>query len=267
MTTRRGPLRTTTRSGTLLDHVLVRMLRRLAASLLLRRGGRRRSYSSSPPWSATAREMIARLGPTPVIGLIAMNCIATGAYYAYAPESAAARRFCDEWMTLSSRRFRRRPAVLLTHAFMHQDPIHLAFNMLSLHSFGGITCAMLGPTRFLALFMTSAVAGGAAHIAYSRVMPALRFPASRIVRTDDAAVGASAGIAGCVMYYAVRVPRGEVTVFILPVPNPIFVVAFVGISAYFALFSETKGHWAHAGHLGGAAVGITYAAFRSLRRL
>jgi hypothetical protein len=37
-------------------------------------------------------------------------------------------------------------------------------------------------------------------------------------------------------------------------------------SAYFALYSESRSHYAHAGHLGGAMTGVAYALWRRARR-
>ena len=143
------------------------------------------------------------------------------------------------------------------------EPLHCALNMYTLWSFGGAACEMLGTPRFLALYAAAGLAGGAAQLAYCRAMPRLDFPASRVVRADDAIVGASAAIAGVVMYHVVRVPQGEVLLFILPVPNPLFAAGFLLGSAYFALYSESRSHYAHAGHLGGAMTGVAYALWRT----
>ena len=65
----------------------------------------------------------------------------------------------------------------------------------------------------------------------------------------------------------VRVPQGEVILFVLPVPNPLFAAGFVAGSLYFALFYEGRSQYAHAGHLGGALTGIAYALWRRARRM
>ena len=62
----------------------------------------------------------------------------------YGPSSSAVRRFYDANMVLSARRFRRRRWTIVTHFFAHLDALHLVVNMLSIYSFGGVACQMLG---------------------------------------------------------------------------------------------------------------------------
>lgn len=139
--------------------------------------------------------------------------------------------------------------------------------MFTLWSFGSSTLEMLGTRRFLGLYFASGLAGSYAHLAYSKYMPGTRFPASYAVRRDDAALGASGAIAGLTMYTATRVWQGQTILFIFPVPNPLFVLLFVGGSAYYCLYNNgTTGSYAHSAHLGGAAVGMGYALFRTLAR-
>jgi len=206
------------------------------------------------------------LGPLPVALIIATNVGVCGFYLYSQSSSVSVKRLYDEWFILSSARVRKRPIVLLTSMFTHLDPIHLLVNMYSLHSFGGTAYSMLGGPRFLGLYLASGIAGGMSQVYYNRLMPTNNFPASASVRRNDAAVGASAAISGGVMYYATRVPQGEVSIFIFPVPNPAFIALFMVGSVYFALYSPERSHWAHAGHVGGASVGIGYALYRRILR-
>jgi len=206
------------------------------------------------------------IGPLPVALIIASNISICGFYLYSHNTSFAVKRLYDEWFILSSSRVRKRPIVLFTSMFTHLDPIHCLVNMYSLHSFGSTAYGMLGGFRFIGLYLTSGIAGGLAQVAYNRMMPKSTFPASISVRRDDAAVGASAAISGVVMYYATRVPQGEISIFIFPVPNPAFVALFMVGSCYFAFYSTERSHWAHAGHLGGASVGIMYALGRRFLR-
>jgi membrane associated rhomboid family serine protease len=50
---------------------------------------------------------------------------------------------------------------LLTSAFLHGSPIHLLFNMVMLWWFGGPLESMLGRSRFVGLYLVSALAGSA----------------------------------------------------------------------------------------------------------
>jgi membrane associated rhomboid family serine protease len=48
---------------------------------------------------------------------------------------------------------------LLTAAFVHYGPIHLGLNMYALYLIGGLFERYIGPARFLAVYLTSALAG------------------------------------------------------------------------------------------------------------
>ncbi|MCW2831487.1 MAG: hypothetical protein JWP31_2179 [Aeromicrobium sp.] len=48
---------------------------------------------------------------------------------------------------------------LLTSAFLHSGPLHLLFNMYALYLFGPFVEQALGRTRFIAAYLTTAVAG------------------------------------------------------------------------------------------------------------
>jgi membrane associated rhomboid family serine protease len=227
---------------------------------------RTRAFPAVRSYSGTSRFSLSALGPLPVTMIIAANVSICGFYLYSQSSSIAVKRLYDEWFILSSSRIQKRPIVLLTSMFTHLDPIHLLVNMFSLHSFGGTAYSMLGGPRFIGLYIASGLAGGLAQIQYNRYMPTTTFPSSVSVRRNDAAVGASAAISGVVLYYATRVPQGEISIFIFPVPNPAFILFFVFGSLYFSLYSPERSHWAHAGHLGGAGVGIGYALYRRLLR-
>ena len=110
------------------------------------------SSSSSSPSLASASSLVARIGPLPVVFLLAANTAVCGTYLVYGPSSSAVRRFYDANMVLSARRFRRRRWTIVTHFFTHLDALHLVVNVLSIYSFGGVACQMLGNARFAILY-------------------------------------------------------------------------------------------------------------------
>lgn len=233
----------------------------------------RRHQHADPRWSssgqrfAVSQELRGYSRQSPLYALIAANVAVWGWYTAYGSGTPSGRRWFATNMLLSNSRFSARPYVVLTSMFSHVEPFHLFANMFTLWSFGSASMEMLGPSRFLALYFASGAAGGLAHLAYSRYMPGTRWPASYTVRRDDAALGASGAIAGLTMYTATRMYQGTTVLFIFPVPNPLFVLLFVGGSAYYCLYNTgSSGGFAHSAHLGGAAVGMGYAVFRTLMR-
>jgi membrane associated rhomboid family serine protease len=120
---------------------------------------------------------------------------------------------------------------LLTAAFLHQQIIHIGFNMFGLWMFGPPLEAALGRARFLALYLVSALAGSAASYAFN---PAFQ-----------PSLGASGAIFGVVGgYFAadrrVRSNLGGVAIYLLVLLLPGFLLPRID--------------W-HA-HLGGLAAGI-----------
>lgn len=233
----------------------------------------RRWQHTDPRWSAygqqstVQRELAQYSRSWPVYGLIAAN-VGVFAYFYSTSDRPSSRRAFSEHFVLSNSRFERRPYVALTSMFAHMDPVHLAMNCFTLWSFGSATLDMLGTRRFLALYFAGGLAGSLAHLTYSKYMPRYgrRWTAAYSVRRDDAAIGASAGVTALTMYTATRLFRSQTVLFVLPVPNLLFVPLFVGGSLYFCLEGNEGGRFAHAAHLGGAAVGIGYALTRALLR-
>jgi membrane associated rhomboid family serine protease len=123
---------------------------------------------------------------------------------------------------------------LLTAAFLHYGPIHLALNMLALWWFGSAVEQVLGRGRFLLLYIVSGLAGSAGAL---------------IASPNSLTVGASGAIFG-IMGAALVLERQRIYVFgggalSLIVLNVVFTFAIPGISI-----------GGHLGGLIGGAVGM-----------
>ena len=120
---------------------------------------------------------------------------------------------------------------LLTAAFLHYGPLHLAANMFALYLFGGAVEQVLGRWRYLLLYLVSGLAGSAGALLWS---------------PDSATVGASGAIFG-VLGAALVLERqrtyvlggGAMGIILL---NLAFTFAFSGVISV-------------GGHLGGLAGG------------
>jgi membrane associated rhomboid family serine protease/Zn-finger nucleic acid-binding protein len=141
----------------------------------------------------------------------------------------------------------------LTSFFLHAGIIHLAGNMYFLLVFGDNVEDLLRPVRYLALIAISAFVGDLLHIATD--------PRSQIPL-----VGASGGIAGVIVFYALKFPRVHLA-FLMRWGFVWF--RWIRLPAWFALvlwiLFQCIGAWEQkAGissvssfaHLGGAAVGF-----------
>jgi membrane associated rhomboid family serine protease len=131
---------------------------------------------------------------------------------------------------------------LVTAAFLHYGPIHIALNMFSLYYAGSILETAIGRWRFLLLYMVSGVAGSAGAIFWS---------------PNSLTVGASGAIFGVLGGLLVLERRGHLAtggqVLGLIVLNLLFTFAVPGIS--------------RGGHIGGLIAGIlVMVAFDRFRR-
>ena len=181
-------------------------------------------------------------------------------------ESPRARRLWLSRFLLSRHSFNDDPLVLVRSMFAHVSPLHLFFNLYTLHSFGASAVALLGPARFAALYFSAGIAGGAAQVYYPAVARALDWPAARARRWSDApSLGASGAIFGLIGLLGALAPRSEVVFFVIPMQQRVFLALVLGGSAAACYFGADGGaQLGHAAHIGGAVVGI--AAGMALRR-
>lgn len=227
-------------------------------------GSGRRSFRLPPSW--------------PVWAIIGANVGVTAYYYTVVLQGTSREQYkFDRRWALSRTRFADDKLALVRSMFLHVSPMHLLFNMFTLHSFGISMAHMIGPSRFLALYFTAGAVGGFCQLYYERIARALGFPAAqadlRIMYGDPASIGASGAIFGVVGAMAAMFPHNEIALFFIPMPNWAFLVLVGGGSAYLAWAGDTAfngsvadsaprlGHFAH---LGGLITGV--AASRLLRR-
>lgn len=131
----------------------------------------------------------------------------------------------------------------ITAGFVHTGLAHLAFNMITLYSFGPYIEREIGPWRFLAVYMGSELAANALTYWRHRDDPAY------------SAVGASGAISGVVFSFVLFAPWAMLGVlFIIPMPAIVFAFLYVAFSIYAS--NQQVGRVAHEAHLGGALGGI-----------
>ncbi len=130
-----------------------------------------------------------------------------------------------------------------TAGVVHVGLAHLAFNMITLFFFGPLIEGVMGPWRFLAVYVGSELAANA--LTYWR-------------HKDDpnySAVGASGAISGVLFSFVLFAPFELLYVFFaIPMPAILFAVLYVGLSIYSS--KQGGGRIAHEAHLGGALGGV-----------
>lgn len=137
----------------------------------------------------------------------------------------------------------REPWTVITYMFLHGGFMHLLFNMLGIFFFGPRVEQRLGSRRFITMYLIAGVAGAIAQSAFS---------------PNSVMVGASAGVFGIMMAYAIFWPRDQVLIWgVLPVEVRVLVI----FTTIFAIASGATGAGrgiAHYAHLGGYAGAYLY---------
>lgn len=135
---------------------------------------------------------------------------------------------------------------LLTAGWVHGDASHLLFNMLSLYFFADPVLRVLGPARFVALYVSAVI------VAF--VPTTLR----HMGNPRYASLGASGAVAA-VMFSAILLnPKLQLYVMFVPVPVPAAIFA-VGYLAYSAWQSHRPSDGVnHDAHFAGAVYGSLF---------
>jgi len=137
---------------------------------------------------------------------------------------------------------------LLTYGFLHSptDIRHILFNMFALWLFGRDVEYKYGAREFVLFYLAAVVVAG-----LSWSIAELAFGRSAVV------VGASGGIAGVLILFALCFPRRIVLfMFIIPMPMWVFGVLIVGWDIIRAM--DVDNPVAATAHLGGALFGFLY---------
>jgi membrane associated rhomboid family serine protease len=135
---------------------------------------------------------------------------------------------------------------LITHAFLHGNLLHLAVNMVALWFTGPLIEELLGPIRYLALYLGGAVVGG--------ILQTLATPGSVDL------VGASGSVCALLVGFGTLFPNLQITAlifFVIPVKmkaSTLGWLVIVGSLLFWAFGIERQiGHLAH---LGGGIAGF-----------
>jgi membrane associated rhomboid family serine protease len=125
---------------------------------------------------------------------------------------------------------------LLTAGWLHGDFAHLAFNMITLYFFAGDVLRVLGPVRFLALYLSAVVMGF--------VPTTLRY----MNKQEYSSLGASGAVAAVIFSAILLVPNLKMFLMFLPIPVPgiVFALAYLVYSFWHSrTASDGVNHDAH----------------------
>jgi membrane associated rhomboid family serine protease len=138
------------------------------------------------------------------------------------------------------------PWQLLTYAFLHGGFTHLLFNMIGLLTFGNELERYWGTRRFLVFYFASVLTAALAQQWITRSLG-----------QDVPTVGASGGIYGLVLGFAMMFPQRKIMLLIPPIPMPawLFAILFAVLELYLGV-TGTRSGIAHFAHLGGMVGGF-----------
>ena len=138
---------------------------------------------------------------------------------------------------------------LLTFQFLHAGLSHLLFNLIGLWFFGRHVESVLGPRKFLSLYLLCGVAGGLFQCLLGVLVPAV---------FGRSVLGASAGVLGVMAAFCLLEPESEILVmFVLPLKARFLLYAEIAIALFFTLVPSDP-YIAHAAHLGGILFAIGF---------
>lgn len=138
------------------------------------------------------------------------------------------------------------PWQLLTYAFMHGSYLHIGFNMLALYMFGAPVERVFGTRRYLIYYFVCVLSAALAQLL-----------TAALTGTIYPTIGASGGVFGLLLAYAIYFPHNRVMLIFPPIPMParVFVIVYALLELVLGV-TGTEGGVAHFAHLGGLVGGF-----------
>ncbi len=138
---------------------------------------------------------------------------------------------------------------LVTYMFMHANFQHIFFNMLALWMFGMEVENLWGSRKFLIFYFACGIGAGLANL----------FVAPLFTEVTGPTIGASGGVYGVLVAFAMLFPNRMIFIFPLPLPvKAKYLVSFYILIEIWSGFGSSGGSIAHMAHLGGAFIGALW---------
>ena len=133
------------------------------------------------------------------------------------------------------------PWQLVTYAFLHANFPHIFFNMFAVFMFGSELERFAGTRRFVVLYLASVLAAAAVQLATAAWSG-----------LQESTIGASGGVFGLLLAFALLFPRQRLVLFPVPIPLPAWLfVTLYGLLELVLGVTGTQAGVAHFAHLGG----------------
>ena len=133
------------------------------------------------------------------------------------------------------------PWQLITYAFLHGSIAHIFFNMFALFMFGRALEYFWGSRRFTVFYLACVIAAAATQLLTASLSGSM-----------EATLGASGGVFGLLLAFAMYFPRQRITLLFPPIPMPAWLFAAIYAALELVLgVTGTEAGVAHFAHLGG----------------
>ncbi|MHB8983287.1 rhomboid family intramembrane serine protease [Thiobacillus sp.] len=142
---------------------------------------------------------------------------------------------------------------LVTYSFLHGSLLHLGFNMFAIWMFGAALEKRWNDLRYLLTYLLSVVVAAMTQIAVS----------GYFVQATGPVIGASGGVFGLLLAYALYFPNRVISLIFLPfiqIPARRFVLGYGLVELFLGVTNTGQGvaHFAHLGGLFGGWLGVQY---------
>jgi membrane associated rhomboid family serine protease len=148
------------------------------------------------------------------------------------------------------------PWQLITYSFFHQGFTHIFFNMFGLVMFGGDIERVWGRNRYLTYYFVCVVSAGILQELFAWV-----------TGSGAPALGASGGLFGLLLAFALMFPQRRLILIPIPIPMPAWLfVTLYGLVELVLGVTGTQAGVAHFAHLGGMLGGWLMLRYGRARR-
>jgi membrane associated rhomboid family serine protease len=149
------------------------------------------------------------------------------------------------------------PWQLVTYAFLHGNLAHIFFNMFALFMFGRALEYFWGSRRFTIFYLACVIAAAATQLLTASLAGSI-----------EATLGASGGVFGLLLAFAMYFPRQRITLLFPPIPMPAWLfVTLYGVLELVLGVTNTQAGVAHFAHLGGMLGGALVILYWRARRI
>ena len=149
------------------------------------------------------------------------------------------------------------PWQLITYAFLHGSIAHIFFNMFALFMFGRALEYFWGSRRLTVFYLACVIAAAATQLL-----------TASLAGSTEPTLGASGGVFGLLLAFAMYFPRQRITLLFPPIPMPAWLfVTLYGVLELVLGVTNTQAGVAHFAHLGGMLGGALVILYWRARRV